>query len=112
MRPRVVIADDHPAMLAALSRLVGSECDVVGTVADGAAALRAAHRLTPDVVILDIFMPVMDGFTAGRQLKIELPQTRMIYVTGDPDEGSREDARRIGASALIAKASVGTRLLE
>jgi DNA-binding NarL/FixJ family response regulator len=98
-------------MVEALARVVSDECDVVGTVADGEALLREARRLTPDVVILDIFMPVMNGFAAGRQLKIDLPLIGVIFVTAQPDEASREVAIRIAASALIAKASVGTGLL-
>jgi len=108
----VLIADDHPAMRQALARVVSDECDVIGMVADGEAAIREARRFSPDVVILDIFMPLMNGFAVGRQIKIDLPDTCVIYVTAQPDVAVREDAHRVGASALIAKASVGTRLLD
>ena len=111
IKPRVLIADDHPAMRQALARVVSGECEVIGIVADGDEALREARRLAPDVAILDIFMPLMNGFAVGRQLKIDLPQTSLIYVTAQPDVASREDARRIGAAAVIAKGSIGTSLL-
>src|SRR5262245_43225610 len=101
MRPRTLIVDDHAPTLAALTQLVSGVCDVVGTAQDGEALLREARRLVPDLVILDIIMPVMDGFTAGRQLKIEMPETRLIYVTTlQPDEQLLAEATRIGASAL------------
>lgn len=112
VRPRTLIADDHPFVLSAIARLVGEDCDVIGTAADGEALLSEARRLRPDLVILDIFMPVMDGFAAGRQLKAEFPQTRIIYVTFAPDPALVEEAIRIGASALVAKETAGTQLLD
>ena len=110
-RPRAVVADDHPVMLSALARLVRNECDVVGTARDGDALLREVRQLQPDLVILDIFMPEIDGFAAGRQIRQEFPQTRLIYVTLQPDQGLLAEAIRIGASALVPKASAGSRLL-
>jgi DNA-binding NarL/FixJ family response regulator len=112
LRPRTVIADDHPIMLSTIARLVGQDCDVVGTAADGDALLREARRLKPDLIILDIFMPVMDGFAAGRQLKVEFPQTRFIYITFDPDPALIAEAVRIGASAVVPKESAGKQLIQ
>jgi DNA-binding NarL/FixJ family response regulator len=112
VRPRTLIADDHPVMLSAIAKLVGDECDVVGTAADGEALLSEARRLQPDLVILDFFMPVMDGFAAGRLLKVEFPQTRIIYITFAPDPALVAEAARIGASALVAKEAAGKKLLE
>ena len=106
-----MIADDHAGMLSTIARLVGDECDVVGTVADGDVLLREAHRLNPDLIILDIFMPVLDGFAAGRRIKAELPQIPFIYITLDPDPALRAEATRIGASALVAKECAGKQLL-
>ena len=112
VRPRTLIADDHPAMLSALARLVADDCDVVGTAADGEALLSEVRRLKPDLVILDIFMPMMDGFAAGRQLKVEFPQTRFIYITFDPDPALIAEAVRIGASAVVPKESAGKQLIQ
>jgi len=109
-RPCALVADDHPVMLSALARLACSECDVIGTARDGETLLREVRQLQPDLVILDIFMPGMDGFTAGRQIRNEFPQTRLIYVTLQPDQGLMAEATRIGASALVAKASAGRHL--
>ena len=112
VRPRIPIADDHACMLSTIARLVGDDCDVIGTVADGEELLREAHRLNPDLIILDIFMPVMDGFAAGRQLKVEFPQTRFIYITFDPDPALIAEAVRIGASAVVPKESAGKQLIQ
>src|SRR3954469_8628897 len=111
-RPRVLIAADHPAMRAALARLVRTDCDVVGTVADGDVLVAEARRLKPDVVISDLFMPTLDGFAAGRQIKRELPATRLIYVTGHADSAFIAEALQIGAFALVPKMSAGRGLLQ
>ena len=110
-RPRTLVADDHSLMLSTIARLARTECDVIGTVSDGEALLREVRRLRPDLVILDIFMPVMDGFAAGRQIKDEFPQTRLIYVTLQPEHALMAEAIRIGASALLPKATAGSHLL-
>jgi DNA-binding NarL/FixJ family response regulator len=109
-RPRVVIADDHLPMLATLARLVGIDCDVIGTVTDGEALVRETRRLQPDLVVVDIFMPVMDGFAAGRQVKLEFPHIQLIYVTLDPEPRLNAEAIRIGAFALVSKESAVTQL--
>ena len=111
-RPTVLIADDHSAMREALARLVRTECDVVGMVADGDVLVTEARRLRPDVVISDLFMPTLDGFAAGRQIKRELPATRLIYVTGHSDSAFVAEALQIGAFALVAKISAGRELLQ
>jgi len=92
-------------MLATLTRLVSVHFEVVGAVRDAVAVLREARRLHPDVVVLEIFMPVIDGFAVGRQIKREFPHTRLIYVTLDPDPRLNAEAMRIGAFALVPKAS-------
>ena len=107
-RPSALVADDHPVMLSTLARLARSECEVVGTACDGDTLLREVRALHPDLVILDIFMPGMDGFAAGRRIMDEFPRTRLIYVTLQPDQSLMAEAARIGASALVAKASIGT----
>jgi len=112
VRPRIPIADDHACMLSTIARLVGDDCDVIGTVADGEELLREAHRLNPDLIILDIFMPVLDGFAAGRRIKAELPQIPFIYITLDPDPALIAEATCIGASALVAKESAAKLLID
>ena len=97
-------------MLSALARLARSECDVIGTACDGETLLHGVREFHPDLVILDIFMPEMDGFAAGRRIMDEFPETRLIYVTLQPDQSLMAEATRIGASALVAKASIGKNL--
>ena len=109
-RPRALVADDHPMMRSTLARLARSECDVIGTAGDGETLLQEVRELHPDMVILDIFMPEMDGFAAGRRIRDEFPATRLIYVTLQPDQGLMAEAIRIGASALVAKATIGRSL--
>ena len=68
-RPRVLLADDHALLLGAFEKLLATECDVVGQVADGRALVAAAEQLKPDVVVLDTSMPMLNGLEAGRQVK-------------------------------------------
>ena len=67
-KPRILMADDHSLILAALRKLVEVECDVVGTVEDGRALVGAAQKLRPDLILLDISMPLLNGLDAARQL--------------------------------------------
>ena len=67
-RPRVLLADDYPDILKAVARLLALDCEVVGTVADGGALLEAAQRLQPDVIVLDLSLPNVDGLEACRQI--------------------------------------------
>jgi DNA-binding NarL/FixJ family response regulator len=109
--PRILIADDHPVMLDALARLVRTEYEIVGTVADGDLLVSEARRLRPDIVISDLFMPTLDGFAAGRQIKRELPATRLIYVTAHADPAFVAEALQIGAFAVLPKISAARELL-
>ena len=70
---RVLLADDHTLLLGAFEKLLAAECDVVGTVSDGRELVVAAQRLKPDVIVLDIGMPLLNGLEAGRQIKQLLP---------------------------------------
>lgn len=80
-RPRALLADDHSLMLAGLSKLVEETCDVVGAVGDGHALLEAAQRLEPDLIILDIAMPLLNGVDAARQIKRLCPDAKLIFLT-------------------------------
>jgi DNA-binding NarL/FixJ family response regulator len=102
-QPRVLLADDHAGILSALRRLLGSSCDIVGCVTDGAALLEAAARLRPDVIVVDIFMPKVDGLKACRQIKEATPETKVVVLTGHNDSSTRQRAFSAGASAFIPK---------
>ena len=79
--PRVLIADDYPDMVKAVSRLLMLDFDVVGTVADGAALLEAAARLQPDVIVLDVNLPGIDGLEACRRITQAQPAVKVVVFT-------------------------------
>ncbi len=86
-KPRILIADDHPMILAALRNLLGEHGEVVGTVTDGQALVKAAQWLKPDIIISDISMPKLNGLDAIRALQICAPQSKVIVLTSyqEPD---------------------------
>ena len=110
MRPRILLADDHTMLLAAFQQLLAPTCDVVGTVADGRALLEAAPRLKPDVVVLDISMPLLNGIDACRQLQPKLPDTRWVFLTVSEDPDLAVEAFRLGASGFLLKSSAASEL--
>ncbi len=111
-RPRVLLADDHTLLLGAFKELLEPECDVVGTVGDGRALLAAAEQLRPDVIVLDIAMPLMNGLDAGRQLKKALPEVKLIFLTMNQDPALAIEAFRAGASGYLLKTSAASELLK
>ena len=111
-RPRVILADDHILMLDALKNLVEPEFEVVGTFADGQSLVEAATQLNPNVVVLDIGMPTMNGLNAGQRLKQLLPAVKLVYVTMNHDPDIAGEAFRLGASAFLLKNSAATELLQ
>jgi DNA-binding NarL/FixJ family response regulator len=102
---RVLLADDHTLLLGAFEKLLSAECDVVGTVADGRELVVAAQRLKPDVIVLDIGMPLLNGLEAGRQIKQLLPATKLVFLTMNEDSDLAAEAFRAGASAYLLKRS-------
>ena len=111
MAPRVLLADDHTLLLEAFERLLSPECEVVGRVGDGRALLEAAPKLKPDVVVLDVSMPLLNGLDAGRQLKLMMPDVRLVYLTMNEDPDIAAEAFRSGASAYLLKRSAASELL-
>ena len=108
---RVLLADDHPAMLALASSALEGECHVVGAVADGVALLAAAARLDPDVIVLDFTMPQLDGLEAARQLSRTHPQARLVFLTIHEDADFARAAFAAGASGYVVKARLASDLL-
>jgi DNA-binding NarL/FixJ family response regulator len=98
-RVRILLADDHTLVSEALVRLLEPRFEVVGTVADGQALLTTARAAKPDVVIVDISMPVLNGLDAARYLREELPACKLIFLTMTHDVDLAREAMRIGASA-------------
>jgi CheY-like chemotaxis protein len=102
-RPRIVVADDHNETRAAIASLLASDFDVVATVADGRAAVEAAAALEPDLVVLDISMPGLNGFEAGALIR-DLPDPpRIVFATAYEDAELTSAASALGASALVRK---------
>jgi DNA-binding NarL/FixJ family response regulator len=111
-RPRVLLADDHLMLLDALKGLLEPAYSVVGLVLEGRALLKAADRLRPDVVILDIAMPHLNGLDAGRQLKKKMPAVKLIFLTMNEDPYMVGEAFRAGASAFLLKQAAGLELTD
>jgi CheY-like chemotaxis protein len=102
-KPRVVLADNYPPVLAALGRLLEVSCDVVASVSSGREAVEAVSRLRPDVLVADLMMPDIDGLEVCRRLKRLMPETAVIIITASDDDAVRAAALRDGASALMSK---------
>jgi len=111
-RPRVLLADDHLMLLDALKGLLEPAYSVVGLVVEGRALLKAADRLRPDVVVLDIAMPHLNGLDAGRQLKKKMPAVKLIFLTMNEDPYMVGEAFRAGASAFLLKQAAGMELTD
>ncbi len=102
-RPRVLLADDYPDMVKAISRLLSLDCDIVGTVADGSALLETAQRLEPDVIVLDMHLPNIDSLQACREITHVNPKTKVIMFTAMDGQGVSQAFLEAGASAFISK---------
>ena len=102
-RTRVLLADDHLMLVEALKKMLEPEYDVVGSVGDGHALLKAAETLQPDVIVLDIAMPLLNGLDAGRQLKHSMAKVKLIFLTMNEDPYLVGEAFRAGASAYLLK---------
>jgi len=109
-RARVLLADDHVLIAQALQHLLQAEFDVVGTVADGRALLQAAQDLLPDVVVVDIGMPLLNGLDAGQQVKALLPAIKVVYLTQNRDPRLAVEAFRRKASGYVLKDSAASEL--
>jgi DNA-binding NarL/FixJ family response regulator len=111
-RPRVLLADDHRLLREAFVKLLEPDCDVVGAVADGRALLEAVPKLRPDIVVLDIAMPQLNGLDAARQLKHAMPDVKVIFLTVSEDPDLAAEAFRTGASGFLLKNSAASELLQ
>jgi DNA-binding NarL/FixJ family response regulator len=110
-RPRVLLADDHRLLREAFAQLLEPDCEVVGAVGDGRALLAAAQELRPDVVVLDIAMPLLNGLEAARQLRRLMPEVRLIVLTVSEDPDLAAEAFRAGASGYLLKNSAASELI-
>lgn len=110
-RLRVLIADDHALLAEGIAGLLSREYEVVGIVPNGRQLVSEALRLRPDLIVLDISMPELNGIEAAAQLKPLLPQTKLVFVTQMVDPQYLRAAFRVGASGYVAKQSAFNELL-
>lgn len=110
-RPRILLADDHTLMVDALKHLLEAEFDVVGTARDGRQLLKAAEQLLPELVVVDIGMPLLNGLDAAVQLKALHPDIEVIILTQNRDPQIAAEAFRRGASGYLLKDSAASELI-
>ena len=113
-RVRILIVDDHDGLRLAIRNLL--ECqrgfEICGEAKDGAAGVKKVAELKPDVVILNIVMPVMDGFEAARQIMAVSPHSRIVMLSSHKDEQLLEEARNVGAVCYVPKSDAEHELIE
>jgi CheY-like chemotaxis protein len=109
-RPTAFIADDHVEMHPLVRRILEPEFDVVENVLDGRALLEAALLFRPDLLVVDVFMPIMDGIEAVKRLKSQLP-VAVVFMSTDAEEENVQRALRIGVSTFVRKESAAEHLL-
>jgi DNA-binding NarL/FixJ family response regulator len=110
-RVQVLLADDHPPLLAAIRRLLAEEFDIVGAATDGAEAVRMARLLEPDVLVIDLAMPRMGGIEAIRQIVAERPSMAIVALTVLADPAVLAAALAAGARGYVLKSQAGTDLM-
>jgi DNA-binding NarL/FixJ family response regulator len=110
--PRVLLADDHEILADGLKSVLEPQYEVVGIALDGRALLEAAAKLQPDIIVLDIAMPVLNGLDAARQVKQSMPKVKLIFLTVNKDPYIVKEAFRAGASAFLLKQSAALELTE
>lgn len=111
MRRRLLLADDHTLLLEGIRLLLEPEYELVGSVEDGLALLTAAKKLKPDVILLDISMPLLNGIDAARRLRKIVPSARLIFVTMHADTDFVLEAFRVGAMGYVLKRAAASELL-
>jgi len=111
-RTTILLADDHTMFSAALQRLLEPEYDVIGRVEDGHSLVKKAVELKPDLVLVDVGMPLLNGLDAGRELKRLTPKVKIIFLTMNPDPMLANEALRIGISGYLLKNSEEEELLK
>jgi two-component system, NarL family, response regulator LiaR len=113
-RIRVLIADDHRMFAEALEAILGTDerLEVAGHGADGAEAVRLALALRPDVILMDIAMPVMDGLQATKQIRKQWPRACVLMLTGSNSKSDVDRAREAGAAGYVTKERIAAELID
>ena len=112
MRARIFLADDHTLLLDAFSNLLEPKYEVVGTATDGRKMLEGVSKLTPDLVLMDIAMPRLNGIDAGEKLKKTQPDVKLVFLTVNEEPDMVAEAFRIGADGYLLKSSAASELFE
>jgi DNA-binding NarL/FixJ family response regulator len=110
-RPTVLLADDHDIVAEGLRRVLETSYEVVGVVSNGRALLTAAEQLKPDVIVVDVSMPLLNGIEAARRILKTSQQIKIVFLSMHPDIGYVTEAFRAGGSAYILKISAGAEIL-
>ncbi|MGC1647956.1 MAG: response regulator transcription factor [Candidatus Sulfotelmatobacter sp.] len=110
-RARVLIADDHNLVAELCKKLLEKDFEVVGMVSDGRAMLSAAEELKPDVIVLDIAMPILNGLDAGQKVKEILPMVKLVYLTMNTDAEVAAEAFERGASGYLLKTCAASEMV-
>jgi DNA-binding NarL/FixJ family response regulator len=110
---RIVVVDDHPLFRSALGRMLDAQSDleVVGEAADGQEAVELCHRLQPALVLMDVWMPTMDGLEATRAIKTELPRTIVLVLTAMEEPNYLSEALKAGAAGYVLKSAPGAEII-
>lgn len=104
-KPRVLMADDHSILLAGVRKLIEDRCEIVGTVENGRALVEVAERLEPDLIILDIAMPLMNGLDAARRIRRSCPTTKLLFLTMHSSPRYATEALKVGGNGYLLKHS-------
>ena len=113
-RVRVLVADDEPLFVETIQALLGEDdrVEVVGTAGNGGEAVELARSLEPDVILMDISMPLLDGIEAAREIRKHGPDACILMLTGSSISADIDRSRQAGVAAFLTKDRLGTQLLD
>ena len=111
-RPRILLADDNPSILAGIRAILVAHYEIAGTVADGQALVEAALRLKPDLIISDITMPHLNGIDAAIHIKTSLPGIKLLFVTAHSSSAYVRAALEAGGTGYVLKSGIREELLD
>jgi len=110
--PRILLADDHAPTLVDISAILAPHYEIAGTLENGLALVEAARRLKPDLIVLDITMPLVSGIEAARQIKTDLPRIKMLFITMHSSSAYVKAALDAGGTGYVLKSALREELLD
>ncbi len=111
LKPRVLLADDHATMRTTVAGILQADFDAVGSVADGGAAFEAALKLMPDILVLDVEMPILNGIDVARRLRLQGYKMKIVFVSLSTDVDQVAACFAAGGDAYVSKKSIPTDLV-